>query len=100
LIRLPTRLDALKRDFEEWVSGSRPARLGVLDLTDKHGYLKASVASQIDDAMKAKDWRSADVMEELGYSRHDGRLGSAMRMRLKPNNEFLKSLVSFLKGSK
>ena len=38
-------------------------------------------------------------MEKLGYKRLDPRLGSAMRMRLKPNNDFLTRLVSFLKGS-
>jgi hypothetical protein len=38
-------------------------------------------------------------MEELGYKRLDPRLGSAMRMRWKPDNDFLARLVSFLKGS-
>ncbi len=109
LIHLPTRLDALKRewkraspkerrDFLDLVTGKTPLGAAPVDLTDKDGFLTVNVIKQIDETMNTgRKWKG-DLSEKLGYKRVDPRLGWAMARRSKPKAEFLKRLGRLLRS--
>jgi hypothetical protein len=107
LIRPPTPLDALKRewkkaspkergDFLDLVTGKTPSGAATDDLTDKDGFLTVNVIKQIEETMNTgRKWKG-DMSEKLGYKRLDPRLGFAMARRSKPKAEFLKRLRRLL----
>lgn len=101
LIRLPTRLDALMREwtkasasqrkaFIDWLKASRPSRLPVTPpaaLVDADGFLTRDTIERVEKAKATLGFRKpGQVMEALGGSKLDGSLGQAMRgnSRLRP----------------
>lgn len=109
LIRLPTRFDALKREwrratnaqrkaFVGWLEGGKSRALTPAELIDTDGHLTLSVIQQLERLMEAEGIKMGQLMTRLGYSKLDGSLGSVMRHRLRPNPELLTRLAKILRG--
>jgi hypothetical protein len=95
LIHLPTRLDALKRewkragarergDFVVWIKsrGSTAATVPVVrpSIIDTTGHLKPPVVKFIKDWTSAKRVTPGRIMQEIGFSNFDYTLSHALRL--------------------
>jgi hypothetical protein len=89
-----------RREFMDWIAGTTATSPSPPGLVDRDGQLSAAAIRKIEAAMAVGRMRHGDVMEELGYSRLDPRLGMAMAARKpwKPDKKFLNRLESFLRA--
>jgi hypothetical protein len=92
LIRLPTRLDEMKRawvrataaekrQFEDWLkAGSKTAtaRRHPKSIVDRSGHLHPPVVGWLKDWLAARSARPGQIMHEMGFSRYDYRLSLAI----------------------
>lgn len=120
LIRLPSRLDALKREwarasaaeretFLDWLKGTGSSASTIspplsvpLILAGSDGRLLPQVVERIQAAMAQRGLRgprrsnTGPIMTAMGLKPLDGRLGMALAGRWKPNEEFLDRLRQWL----
>jgi len=90
LIRLPTRFDALKRewrrasrgeqaDFLKWLRTVIPKKAkGLLEVVDSDNRLKPAVAKFLASWLLARKAKPGSIMKELGFSNFDYRLSPAI----------------------
>lgn len=120
LIHLPTRLDALKREwagasgaeretFLDWLKGaggsastiSAPSSVPLV-LVGSDGLLLSQVVERIQAVMARRGFfgpgrsNTGPIMAAMGLKPLDGRLGTALAGRWKPNEEFLDRLRRWL----
>jgi hypothetical protein len=107
LIRQPTRLEALKREwkrasasehreFLDWTKRWTPSRAAPVELVDVSGFLTASAIDQLEKTITSRGMKKGDVMEKFGYKRLSSWLGMVMARHWKPKEELLKQLAGFL----
>jgi hypothetical protein len=110
LIHLPSSFVVLKREwgnasakdrekFKDWISGTKPTTPTPASLVDEDGFLTIAAIEEIDGIMKARRMKDADLMEKLGFNRHNSSFGRAKpgRSRWKPKKELLDALECFLR---
>ena len=113
LIHLPTRLDALKREwagataieraaFEAWASSeeaplpsSTTAARG--PLTGRDGHLTLTTISQIEGIIARRALMMGNVKIEMGLSRYDPRLNQALKRSEPPAKEVLNAMEMWLR---
>lgn len=91
LIRLPTRLDALKREwkkantaerdeFDDWRMTGETGSPGasVRPIADKDGYLRPEVTKFLSDWITTNRSKPGRIMEKIGFKRHDATLSPAI----------------------
>ncbi len=91
LIHLPTRVDALKREwrrttlrehgeFARWARVHEAKTRGTVarPIADKDGHLRLDVAKFLSDWVKANRSKPGRILKELGRSVHDWRLAHAI----------------------
>jgi hypothetical protein len=91
LIHLPTRVDALKREwkhattrekneFVAWTKGRKAASAAPsLSIIDATGHLKPAVIRFINEWTSAKRIKPGKIMKEIGFSNFDYTLSQALR---------------------
>jgi hypothetical protein len=88
LIHLPTRLDALKREwkgasksqqdeFQEWLKAPALKR-GAKTIADFDGRLRSNVRGFLSRWVKSNRSKPGRIMKQMGLSRHDFRLSMAI----------------------
>jgi hypothetical protein len=93
LIRLPTRVDALKREwkrattseknqFVAWIKGTKttPTASASIPIIDAAGHLKPAVILFINGWTKDKRIKPGRIMKEMGFSNFDYTLSHALRL--------------------
>lgn len=88
LIHLPTRLDALKREwqgasepqrdeFEKWLKTGALKRVGK-PIANSDGRLRSDVRVFLSGRLKSIGWTPGRLMKEIGFKRYDYTLSSAI----------------------
>jgi hypothetical protein len=88
LIRLPTRLDALKREwnkasksqrdeFDEWLKTGAPKRIAK-SIADADGRLRSDVRAFLSHWLKSNKSKPGRIMKQMGLSLYDIRLSMAI----------------------
>ena len=92
LIHLPTRVDALKREWERattaqknefvaWTKGRKAVSAAIsLPIIDATGHLKPAVIRFIKDWTRDKRITPGKIMQEIGFSNFDYTLSHALRL--------------------
>jgi hypothetical protein len=112
LIHLPTRLDALKRewkragkreriDFIAWVRGSitavapgaHPAKRSILDSA---GHLKPAAVKFIEDWTIARRIKPGSIMKEIGFKNYDATLAFALKRGKPIRSEVISPLEGWM----
>jgi hypothetical protein len=112
LIHLPTRLDALKRewkragkrdrlDFIAWVRGSivavaRGAPAAKQSIVDSAGHLKPAAIKFIEDWTIAKRIKPGSIMMEIGFKNYDATLAFALKRGKPVRSEVLSPLKDWM----
>jgi hypothetical protein len=109
LIHLPTRLDALKREWKKatavqkveflrWVKSevAKAKGAGTGPIADSKGRLRADVATFISRWLLANRARPARIMKELGFSGFDTTLFAAVSRRDRLRREVVDKLAPWL----
>jgi hypothetical protein len=92
LIQLPTRADALIRDwkratpaererFRDWLSRTRTGLTKVRQATDASGILKPAAVTYIEDWLRANGGTPGQIMKKLGFSNFDSRLAQSINRK-------------------
>jgi len=92
LIHLPTRVDALKREwtratapersaFVAWLKAGAKSKPRIVTIADKEGRLRPDVRSFLADWFKANRLTPGRVLKTLGFTNHDFRLFRAVYHR-------------------
>lgn len=106
LIKSPSRLDALKREWKKanlsdkrafimWLKASVSGKPRIEPLTAS-GYLTTAAIKQIHKIMADECLKPGQVMAQMGFKRLDPRLGFALRGDRKVNPEFAEKLEAWL----
>jgi hypothetical protein len=92
LIHLPTRVDALKREwtrattrekneFVSWTKGRKAASAApAMPIIDTAGHLKPAVIRFINDWTRVRRIKPGRIMKEIGFSNFDYTLSHALRL--------------------
>ena len=112
LIRLPTRFDALKREWkgatpvqrEAFLKWLRTTRIGLKSvpgikppIVDAGRYLKPDVIAVIRKWLAANHAKASDVVRDMGLSPLDGSLALALKGVYRLRKEMIVKLESWLK---
>lgn len=114
LIHLPTRLDALKRewkcagvrerdDFRRWIAAAIPAAVLIRgpakrSIIDSAGHLKPVVVKFIVDWTTVNRRKPGNIMREMGFSNFDYTLAHALRRGAPLRSEVILPLEAWLVG--
>lgn len=93
LIHLPTRADALIREwkkatpaererFRDWLSKSRVGLTKARQATDASGILKPTAVSYIEGWLRTNGRTPGQIMKELGFSNYDYRLAQSLNRKI------------------
>jgi hypothetical protein len=111
LIKLPSRLDVLKRnwnrassaerrDFLIWLKGTsagkRPASAPAMALTDSNGRLTSAVKGFLSTWLKDNRARPARIMKEIGLKPFDTTIAEALKYDRVPRPEVTRRLSAWL----
>jgi hypothetical protein len=106
LIHLPSRVDALKREwkkannaqqieFEKWIKAAVPKR-APKPIADPDGHLRSDVKVFLSDRLKRLGWTPGRLLREIGFKGGDWTLSSAILNGTTLRSEVIPELSAWL----